>query len=51
MGGPAQPAPGSPRPGKRTMVMGDEVYLWILVGLEVAAIVAFRNGFSRYHGG
>ncbi len=51
LGGPAQPSPGSSRPGKRTMTMGDEVYLWILIAAELAVIAAFRNAFSRHHGG
>lgn len=49
MGGPA-PAVG-PRPGKRTVVMGDEVYLWVLVVAEVSAVMFLRSAFSRYHGG
>lgn len=39
------------RPGRRQMAFGDEVYLWILVAIEVAAIGWLRNMFSRYHGG
>lgn len=49
MGGIATPT-GS-RPGRRTMAMGDEVYLWILVAAEVALIGFLRSTFSRYHGG
>jgi hypothetical protein len=49
MGGPKQ-AVGS-RPGRRNVVWGDEVYLWILVAVEVGLIAHFRNMFSRYHGG
>lgn len=49
MGGPKQ-AVGS-RPGRRNIVWGDEVYLWILVAVEVGLIAHFRNMFSRYHGG
>lgn len=52
--GTSSPAPAAavgPRPGKRTVVMGDEVYLWILVIGEVFAIMFLRNAFSRYHGG
>lgn len=48
-GGPTQ-ATGS-KPGKRNMQFGDEVYLWILVALEVGLMAHFRNLFSRYHGG
>lgn len=39
------------RPGRRNVAWGDEVYLWILVGIELGLIVHFRNMFSRYHGG
>jgi hypothetical protein len=39
------------RPGSRSMPMGDEVYLWILLALEVGAISWLRATFSRYHGG
>lgn len=49
MGGPA-PAVG-PRPGKSMTILGDEVYLWILVLAEVAAIMFLRSAFARYHGG
>jgi hypothetical protein len=49
LGGPA-PAVGS-KPGRRQMVMGDEIYLWILVAIEVATIGWLRSAFSRYHGG
>lgn len=49
MGGGAVPT-GS-RPGRRSTVMGDEVYLWILIFAELAVIAFFRNTFSRYHGG
>lgn len=44
-------APTGSRPGRRQMVMGDEVYMWILVAAEVAFIAFFRSMFSRYHGG
>lgn len=40
-----------PRPGKRLTIMGDEVYLWILVALEVGVIMFLRSAFARYHGG
>lgn len=40
-----------PRPGKSMTILGDEVYLWILVVLEVGAIMFLRSAFSRYHGG
>lgn len=48
MGG---PAPVGPRPGKRLPTFGDEVYLWVLITLEVLAIGFLRHLFSRYHGG
>lgn len=44
------PAVGA-RPGKRTVQMGDEFYLWVLVLAEVGAIAWLRASFSRYHGG
>lgn len=31
--------------------LGDEQYLWILVGLEVAALFLLRSAFRRHHGG
>jgi hypothetical protein len=31
--------------------MGQEVYLWILVVIEVALLGGFRKYFRRYHGG
>jgi hypothetical protein len=31
--------------------MDDGMYMWILVAIEIGAIIALRNGFSRYHGG
>lgn len=49
MGGVPQPA-GRP-PGRNGYVFGEEVYLWILVLLEVGTIAYFRAQFSRYHGG
>lgn len=39
------------RPGKRKMQFGEEVYLWVLVGMEAGAILWLRSMFSRYHGG
>lgn len=38
------------RPGRKLQA-GDEVYLWILVALEILAMVALRNHFRRHHGG
>jgi len=49
MGGPA-PAAGA-RPGSRPLLLGDEMYLWALVLLEVAAMGALRRKFRRHHGG
>lgn len=49
LGGPA--AAVGPRPGKRLTILGDEVYLWILVIAEVAIMMFLRSAFSRYHGG
>jgi hypothetical protein len=39
------------RPGRRRLMVGDEVYLWLVLGLEVAAMGFLRNHFRRYHGG
>lgn len=39
------------RPGRRQVQLGDEMYLWILVLLEVGFISYFRSVLSRYHGG
>lgn len=33
------------------MKFGPEVYLWILVVLEVGAMALLRKNFRRYHGG
>lgn len=33
------------------MAVGDEVYLWLLVFIEVGVIALLRNHFRRYHGG
>ena len=38
------------RPGMNLQA-GDEVYLWVLVVLEILAMVFLRNHFRRYHGG
>lgn len=52
-GGGQTPASG----GRRISVglnggkVGGEKYLWILVALEVGAMVALRHFFRRYHGG
>ena len=49
MGGPA-PAAGA-RPGARSLMLGDEVYLWALVFMEVGVMCFLRNKFRRHHGG
>ncbi|MDE2101933.1 MAG: hypothetical protein KGL39_32100 [Patescibacteria group bacterium] len=38
------------RPGKKLQA-GDEVFLWVLVILEILAMVFLRNQFRRHHGG
>lgn len=38
------------RPGTKLMV-GDEMYLWLLVLLEVGALAALRQKFRAHHGG
>lgn len=43
--------PASRRPGRPQLMVGDEMYLWVLVGLEVLATVILRKNFRRYHGG
>lgn len=43
--------PAGPRPGRKQLVLGQEMYMWILVGLEVAAMCALRRKFRRHHGG
>jgi hypothetical protein len=49
MGGPA-PAAGA-RPGMRPVLLGDEVYLWALLLLEVGTMAFMRKKFRRHHGG
>lgn len=49
MGGPARASGG--RPGTRPVLLGDEVYLWALLLLEVGVMGALRNKFRRHHGG
>jgi hypothetical protein len=40
------------RPGLRQPVaVGEEMYLWILVFIEVGVIAWMRSYFRRYHGG
>jgi len=33
------------------LTFGDEMYLWLLILLEIGAIAFLRNHFRRYHGG
>jgi hypothetical protein len=49
MGGPS--AAAGARPGARSVYLGDEVYLWLLVFLEVGTMCFLRNKFRRHHGG
>jgi hypothetical protein len=48
-------APTSPGPAtngrRRGPVLGDELYLWLLVGLELAVTVHLRTRFRSAHGG
>ncbi len=41
------------KPGLKNgnMMLGQEVYLWILVAIEVALMGGFRRYFRRHHGG
>ena len=39
------------RAGSRSLQVGDEMYLWLLVLIEVFTLAALRNKFRRYHGG
>lgn len=39
------------RPGKRPINIGDEMYLWILVLIEVLLIAWGRKASRRHHGG
>lgn len=43
-------AAGGIRPGLKLNV-GDEIYLWILLILELMAMGYLRHHFRRYHGG
>lgn len=40
---------GSTQP--KGLKLGDEVYVWILVALEIGAIAWLRQAFRRHHGG
>lgn len=37
--------------GKGKMIVGQEMYLWVLVLIEVALIGGLRKFFRRFHGG
>lgn len=42
----------APRARNRSSVQsGDEIYLWVLIGLEIAFVGGMRKLFKRYHGG
>lgn len=43
--------PSSGRPGRPSLALGDEKYLWGLVILEVLLTGALRKQFRRHHGG
>lgn len=38
-------------PGARQLQLGDEIYLWILVIIEVLLMGWLRQNFRRHHGG
>lgn len=51
MGGPVS-APGAPKAARRGVPpVGEESYLWLLIGLELAATVLLRQKFRTCHGG
>jgi hypothetical protein len=39
------------KPGRRQLALGDELYLWVLVALEVLTLAWARKAFKRHHGG
>lgn len=39
------------KPGSRQLMLGDEMYLWVLVFLEVGLMAFLRKNFRRHHGG
>lgn len=51
LGGPARAPSAGPRPGRRQMLLGDEMYLWMLVAIEIGLMAALRRKFRRHHGG
>jgi hypothetical protein len=51
IGGKPSMAAGRVKAGGKQVMLGDEVYLWILVLLEVGAMAWARQSFRRHHGG
>jgi hypothetical protein len=53
----AHAAPSAPRlrlglrTGRMQVRLGEEAYLWLLVGLEVLSLAWLRHAFRRSHGG
>lgn len=39
------------RPGRPQLMLGDEMYLWIMVVIEALLIGSLRKRFRRHHGG
>lgn len=50
-GGKAPKFNRKPGSSKQPLKVGQEVYLWILVIVEVAMVGGFRRYFRRVHGG
>lgn len=50
-GTPGGMAGGARGMNMNSMRVGDEGYLWLLVGLEIFLMCCLRNHFKRYHGG
>lgn len=50
--GPATaPGPGTTARARRGIRMGDELYLWLLVAVELVVTVHLRARFRSAHGG
>lgn len=49
-GGTASPR-RKPGAARQSLKMGQHVYLWILVGVELTLTGAFRKYFRKFHGG
>ena len=49
MGG--MPSASGGRPGRRQILLGDELYLWILVFIEAGGIGWARTYLKKRHGG